>query len=323
MDRGGAEGWCIREEWGATSAGPRVVDLTCLTKNLCSTGRRVCWLAGRSLKSRRVAVDAHDPCCFRPIRSRYRGGPAREMLVKSHGGELVGLAAPSRGAGVVRVARLFVVLGAFVVAFGGHSAALAAVGWSAPAPVDLAVAPISVSCVPSSSFCVAVDVQGDEVTYRGGTWSSPTRVDSNGPLLSVSCPSSSFCAAVDLVGYVVTFNGATWSSPTKILSNPGVPISVSCVSSAFCLAVDNGGRAVIYNGSTWSQPASIDSNGGVNSASCTEGFPKVLLCVAVDNNGNAVTYDGSAWSQPASIDSNGGLNSVSCAPPSFCGAGDG
>src|ERR1035437_9089237 len=140
MDRGGAEGWCIREEWSATSAGPRVVNLTCLTKNLCSTGRRVCWLAGRSLKSRRVAVDARDPCCFRPFRSRYRGGPAREMLVKSHRGGLVGLAASSRAAGLLGggVRRCFV-LGALVVALGGRWAAVAGVGLSAPAPVDLAV----------------------------------------------------------------------------------------------------------------------------------------------------------------------------------------
>ena len=84
------------------------------------------------------------------------------------------LAASSRDGGVLgRLARLCVVLGAFVVAFGGQSGALAAVGWSAPAPVDLAVAPVSVSCVPSSSFCVAVDYQGYAVKFSGGAGALP------------------------------------------------------------------------------------------------------------------------------------------------------
>src|SRR5438445_10673591 len=68
------------------------------------------------------------------------------------------------------------------------------------------------SC-PSSSLCVAVDVNGNVVTSSnptgGATAWRVTNVDGSNALTGVSCPSSVFCVAVDGSG-----NVATSSNPT-------------------------------------------------------------------------------------------------------------
>ncbi len=51
-----------------------------------------------------------------------------------------------------------------------------------------------VSCA-MASFCVAVDENGNALTYNGSSWSSDSTP--GGWLTSVSCPTASFCAAVD------------------------------------------------------------------------------------------------------------------------------
>ncbi|MGO9753829.1 MAG: Ig domain-containing protein [Solirubrobacteraceae bacterium] len=65
--------------------------------------------------------------------------------------------------------------------------------WSAPKGIDDGHQLNSVSC-PSSSFCAAVDNDGNLLTYTDGSWSSPSPTGNQ--LKSVSCPSSSFCEAV-------------------------------------------------------------------------------------------------------------------------------
>jgi hypothetical protein len=47
---------------------------------------------------------------------------------------------------------------------------------------------------------MAVDAQGDALTYTNGSWSSPTAISGAGVLDSVSCTSASFCVAVDDLG---------------------------------------------------------------------------------------------------------------------------
>jgi len=65
----------------------------------------------------------------------------------------------------------------------------------------------SVSCT-SSTFCVAVDDQGNAYQYDGGGWSSAQSIDGSHSLNSVSCSSSSFCVAVDNNGSALTFTGS-------------------------------------------------------------------------------------------------------------------
>jgi hypothetical protein len=103
----------------------------------------------------------------------------------------------------------------------------------------------SVSC-SSGSFCVAVDGNGNALTFNGSSWSAPTSIDPNGQgLSSVSCPTSSFCMAVDGAGNALTYNGRAWSS-TSIDPNGQGLTAVSCASASFCMALDSVGNAVEY-----------------------------------------------------------------------------
>jgi hypothetical protein len=192
------------------------------------------------------------------------------------------------------------------------------------------------------------------LTYSGGTWSSPSVIDSEGnnAMHSVSCASASFCVTVGNYGDTLTYNGSTWSGPKKI-GILGYIQSVSCHSESFCVAETPGGEAAAYNGTTWSVTGPINERassgavacpaesfclavggysstyngsiwtspapvggGGLTSVSCSS----PSLCTAVDYHGRALTYNGSGWSAPAQIDAEGGLRSVSCPVASFCAA---
>ena len=193
--------------------------------------------------------------------------------------------------------------------------------WSSPVATSSPGGLKSVSC-PTTSFCMAVDVHGNALTYNNGSWSS-TSIDPNGPALqSVSCPTTGFCAAADNYWNALTYNGS-WSSPTAITNGANLP-SVSCPTSTFCMAVDDTGHALTYNSGSWSQPLLIDTyhNGILDSVSC----PTTSFCMAIDLDGNALTFSSGSWSQPLLIDpagtSTGNLYSVSCPTTSFCVAVD-
>jgi hypothetical protein len=102
----------------------------------------------------------------------------------------------------------------------------------------------SVSC-PSATFCVAVDYDGDALTYNGTSWSAPTHI--GGDEDGVSCPSATFCVAVDQNGDALTYNGRSWSTPTHIGHEAE---SVSCPSATFCAAIGFNGEALTYTTAT-------------------------------------------------------------------------
>ncbi|MCL4448303.1 MAG: IPT/TIG domain-containing protein [Actinobacteria bacterium] len=246
-------------------------------------------------------------------------------------------------------------LGSVALGAAPASAASSGTSWSAPTTIDTTISPSnslnSVSC-PSATFCVAVDGNGNALTYNGTSWSSPTNIDGTNQLHSVSCVSASFCMAVG-GGNVLTYNGTSWSAPTNIDGTNWL-YSVSCVSTSFCMAVDSNGNALTYNGTSWTS-SQIGTNsigsvscvstsfcaavGGVNALTYNgtswstpnyidvPGFSSVScvstsFCVAVDGRGNALTYNGTSWSAPASIDGTNSLSSVSCVSASFCAAVD-
>jgi serine/threonine protein kinase len=70
------------------------------------------------------------------------------------------------------------------------------IAWSSPQSADPSGALNSSSC-PSASFCVAVDENGNALTYNGTSWSQPQLVDRSGGFTSVSCTSATFLVAVD------------------------------------------------------------------------------------------------------------------------------
>ncbi len=193
--------------------------------------------------------------------------------------------------------------------------------WSAPDVVDHEDQPSSVSCPASTSFCVAVDRDGRDVTSTDGgiAWSSPTIID-EGPteFASVSCVSSIFCAAVDDLGNVLIYNGSSWSAPTSVDSTLA---SVSCASATLCVAVDYNGQETTFNGTSWSSLNFVDlGEFALTSVSCTS--VPTTFCAAVDSGGNVLTSDnGTSWAQ-TNIDSSNFLTSVSCATASFCAAVD-
>lgn len=107
----------------------------------------------------------------------------------------------------------------------------------------------SVSC-PSTSFCIAVDADGNAYRYNGTQWSSAKHIDKTGyELTTISCPNSSFCMAVDEAGGALSYNGSTWSRISLVDGNNSIT-SISCPTGGFCIAVDNVGNVLQYNAGT-------------------------------------------------------------------------
>ncbi len=197
----------------------------------------------------------------------------------------------------------------------------------------------SVWC-PSSSFCMAVDTGGDDLTFDGATWSSSTHFDSTtlrsdqagGGPSSVSCPSARSCTVVDSDGYALRWNGTSWLTPIDI--TPAGLGAISCPTVNWCVAVNTNSYTSIWNGRTWSEPRFVDPQSmtlsqrasttpvswgqgdfGMLSMSCASR----TLCVAIDDAGYAVSFDGTSWSTPVRFGP--GLNNrdtVTCTAPRFC-----
>ena len=226
------------------------------------------------------------------------------------------------------------------------------VGWNAPVEID-SVGAVSASTCTSSTFCVAVDIDGYATVYNGTTWSTPSDIDGSRILSAVTCTSSSFCVAVDDSGYATRYNGTSWSTPTDIDGSRSLDTvscssssfcvaagssgyqatfsgtswatstrvdstrdisQVSCVSSSFCIAGDASGYSTRFSGSSWSTPTDVDSSRGIDGLTCTS----TTFCMAVDSSGYAVKYNGTSWSTPTDVDGSRQLNSVACTSSSFC-----
>ena len=199
-------------------------------------------------------------------------------------------------------------------------------GWSAPVSIDPGgsfqnIGGRSVSCAPGSSFCAAVDNNGNAFTYDGSTWSAPSDVDpaAGETTYSISCASTTLCEDADWHGSAVTYDGSSWSAPVGVPFDPFTfpPLfSVSCApESTFCTAGDQDGYAHYYSGGIWTTltPA-VDAQ----FVSCSSSD----FCAAVDGNGDATTFDGMSWSSPVTIDDAFGLGMVSCTSSTFCVAAD-
>ncbi len=72
-------------------------------------------------------------------------------------------------------------------------------------------------------------------------------------LTSVSCTSSSFCVALDKEGNAFVYKGSSWASSSIAGSDnlAGIVPSIACTSSSFCLADDEYGETLTYGGSSW------------------------------------------------------------------------
>ena len=130
---------------------------------------------------------------------------------------------------------------------------------------------------------MAVDGTGSLFTYNGSSWSTPSDVDGQTPIVSLSCaPGSSFCVAIDGRGDALTFNGTSWSAAAQV-GNAGLD-SVSCASLSFCVAVDDHGDEVGFDGKSWSTPVAIAKSGLV-AVSCAASS----YCLAISSNSDVLS----------------------------------
>jgi hypothetical protein len=180
-----------------------------------------------------------------------------------------------------------------------------------------------ISC-PTSTFCAAVDGNGNAMVMSRSTWSDPISIDSNGGgLTSISCASSTFCVAVDQDGNAITFTGSStnWATATAS-NNQGGLESVSCPTRSFCMAVGND-EVVLFNGSTWTDGQAVSTGNSLAQVSCASSS----FCVATDGQGNAYIWNGTGWAAPTPLntsDSGNGITIVpSCAGVGNCIAVDG
>ncbi len=116
--------------------------------------------------------------------------------------------------------------------------------WTSFGTIDPGGYPLeSVSCTnTNTTFCVAVDLAGNALTYNGSSWSS-SDIDGTTQLNAVSCATPSFCVAGDISGNALTYNGSSWSSVT--IDNNAIT-AVSCPTTSFCAGTDDAGNAMTY-----------------------------------------------------------------------------
>jgi len=180
---------------------------------------------------------------------------------------------------------------------------------------------LAISCV-SATYCVAVDEEGNAVTYNGNGWSAPDSIDQYKTLVSISCVSETFCVAVDIDGYAFVYNGTNWSPPDAFGSIGGVT-GVSCDSSKFCLAVGKYSNAWSYDGTNWDPTR--PPTGDLLAVSCFSS----MFCVAVGSEGGALSgetdvFDGANWKSVPITDDPiaSSLDAVSCWTSASCMAVD-
>jgi hypothetical protein len=191
--------------------------------------------------------------------------------------------------------------------------------------------------------------------WNGSAWStvpSPSAVQGNSTLASVSCVSHSSCFAVGQsllrrpnYGYyelILHWNGMAWSLEPSPISATTAETSLSgiqCFSSGYCFAVGKSVSKIGYsdlqtlveewNGSTWSVIPSPNVSGtltnGLVALSCTGQASCVAVGEAFLLNNIGLTaaerWNGVSWTMVNSASPTKGINtldSVSCATPSTC-----
>ncbi|HVA69989.1 MAG TPA: hypothetical protein VNF08_01525 [Acidimicrobiales bacterium] len=143
---------------------------------------------------------------------------------------------------------------------------------------------MDVSCA-TSTFCVAVNLDGQILTYKGARW-IPSRTAGPKGLISVSCVTRAFCMAVTDSGHSIMYHGRGWSSPAAIPGfASGFAYSVSCASTTACTTIGLSGRAIHWTAGQWSKPETVFPGGPV--AGVAVACSPADVCVAVDDKGRS------------------------------------
>ena len=174
--------------------------------------------------------------------------------------------------------------------------ARACVRWDSEARMQTIDAPNSlnaISCVPSSTTCIASNSKGNAFYATNvsatstATWNSWTGPGVS-PSHALACPGTTLCviAAGEVAGgggnvYKATSLGGAFS--TSFLPTNGVG-SISCPSTSFCVTAQEGGGFIRYStnpsGITWT--ARAIGTGAMKGVSCLSNS----FCTVVDNSGN-------------------------------------
>jgi hypothetical protein len=121
-----------------------------------------------------------------------------------------------------------------------HEADVFAITPSSDDRATTATVPLTAISCATSALCVAVDEEGNEVTYtsHGGvrSWSRPGHVDPY-RLTGVACTRSGFCLAVDDDGGTVVYDHGHWYPPSWTVPLAAIQ-AVSCVAPASCVLAD-------------------------------------------------------------------------------------
>lgn len=177
----------------------------------------------------------------------------------------------------------------------------------------------SVSC-PTSTFCAAVNGDGQVSYYRSGAWSSPQSLALGGSIDSVSCSNKTFCVAV-AAGKAAVYNGHVWSSAVP-MGPAGDEYKVSCPTSTFCAAVGANGipgkpsALVTFNGHSWTTYKTTFT-GAINDRLLSISCSMPQFCMATNFDGQILAFNGKKWT-PSHGSGPKSLISVSCAASRFC-----
>jgi hypothetical protein len=191
---------------------------------------------------------------------------------------------------------------------------------------------VSVSC-PAGNQCSAVDgTNGNEVTFdpTSATAETPTAVDTNADLTSVTCVSTAECVAVDTAGSEATFD-PTGVAPTFTqdvgLKNPVTHVSpslsdVTCPTANQCAAATNNGSVATFNPSNTSATLRqfLTPKSQYSGMAC----PTTTLCITASARNGLVSFNPHV-SSPIAVTSLNvlGQGPIVCVSASQCTASSG
>jgi hypothetical protein len=194
----------------------------------------------------------------------------------------------------------------------------------------------AVSCVPSTTDCVASDSRGNALyatnvsatsSATWNAWSGPASTPSH----AVACPTISLCLLADGEGsggymYYAKSLGGSWTQAFAPFF--GVD-AISCASESFCVEGQDNYGFFRYS----ANPASTTWNLGEQGSSAMTGVSCLSssFCAMVDNGGSVhvattsnmeSTNESSGWTA-TDVDGSSALNGVACSSRTSCLAVDG
>ncbi len=185
----------------------------------------------------------------------------------------------------------------------------------------------ALSCLPSgtSTFCLALDTDGNAYEYSNGAWGPPVNVAPQFDANSLSCASSTYCLAVS-GSSVYTFSGGTWTAGAQ-QSNMTLLQAASCApGTQACSWTNEDNSSDQYNGSVGGTAASGVSLFPADWWRATPmpiSCPSATFCVVGDDYGGVYTWSSSTgWDTTLdTVDQTtygGSEDWISCASSTFC-----